>query len=210
MSFQSVKKKHSKLSRGSCGGFFVVDSMWQLDSTNCSFLTHKDTFMHPHLTKQPTGNWTDTSLSARCSLFSKIAAPAVIKPGSHFLSLCRANACSALWVRVKDTNARLLRTFPLPTSAGSRKSALPLPLWEGHIHNCRIKVAFSSLCKTLHHPLTLYCRIMSEPIMPAKKTELWKNTKCWKQWNTPPVIVSQFNNPETAECFFSRGLCGRG
>lgn len=37
--------------------------------------THKDTFSRSHLTKQPTGNRTDTSLSALRSLFSEISRP---------------------------------------------------------------------------------------------------------------------------------------
>lgn len=64
--FSTHKKKHAKSSRSVCAGFFVTDSIWQLDSTNCSFATHNDTFMRPHVRKQATGRRTDTSLSSRC------------------------------------------------------------------------------------------------------------------------------------------------
>lgn len=127
--------------------------MWQLDRTNCSFLTRNDTFMLPHLTKQPTGSRTDTSLSARCSLFSEIAAPTVIKPGSHFLSLCPSHMCSALWVKMKDTTGTSSDAPPLPTFAGSRKSALHFFFHETTYTS---GWAFSSLCESLHPPLTLF------------------------------------------------------
>lgn len=88
-------------------------------------LTHKDTFSGSHLTKQLTGNRTDTSLSALCLPFSEIAAPAVIKPGSHFLSFCCLNSCKGSWVRTGGTVGPA--PPPSSTSAGRRKPALPLP-----------------------------------------------------------------------------------
>lgn len=77
-----------------CDGFGVTTSQHKQFS-----LTHKDTFSRSHLTKQPTGNRTDTSLSALGTLFSEIVAPAVIKPGSHFLPFCCSNLRKGFWVR---------------------------------------------------------------------------------------------------------------
>ena len=122
--FPSAKK--SPL--GPCGASFVCRWLGVATSEHKQFaLTHKDTFSHSHLTKQPTGNRTDTSLSA---LRSEIAAPAVIKPGSHFLPF------SAVWIPRKGFWVKTQAPPPHPlhappasptSSAGSRKSALPLP-----------------------------------------------------------------------------------
>lgn len=120
VSFQSrVRTIQCHLAAYVEGFFLVTDSTWQLDSANCPFLTHNDTFMLPHLTKQARGSRTDTSLSARCSLFSEIAAHTVIKPGSHFLSLCRSNRCSALWVRMKDPTGTSSNASPCPPLQGA-------------------------------------------------------------------------------------------
>lgn len=98
-------------------------------------LTHKDTFSHSHLTKQPTGSRTDTSLSALCSPFSEIAAPAVIKPGSHFLPFCCLNPRDGFWVK----GPRSAPPYPRPPvlAAGSQRSHFLLG--EG---NCRSAEGF--------------------------------------------------------------------
>lgn len=72
----AAKNTHRKSSLSSCRGFFVCHWFSAATSQHKQFiLTHKDTFSRSHLTKQPTGNRTDTSLSALCSPFSEIAAP---------------------------------------------------------------------------------------------------------------------------------------
>lgn len=103
-----------------CRGFGVTTSQRKQFG-----LTHKDTFSRSHLTKQPTGSRTDTSLSALGTLFSEIVAPAVIKPGSRFLPFCRSNLSKGFWVKtvLYYTNTAVAT----PTSAGCRKSVLPLP-----------------------------------------------------------------------------------
>lgn len=125
------KKTHPKSSQSLCRGFFVCRWFGVATSKHKQFiLTHKDTFSRSHLTKQPTGNRTDTSLSTLRLPFSEIATPAVIKPGSRFLCFCCLNSRKGFWVRTGDTVGTPPHTPP-PTSAGSRKSALPLPpQWE--------------------------------------------------------------------------------
>lgn len=112
--------------------------MWQVDSANCSFLTNKD--IHASTSDKTTNRKQNRQL-----LFSEIATPTVIKLGSHFLSFCCSNVCSALWVRMKDTTGTSSDPSPCPPlrGAGSQLSHFH------HIHN----YTFSSLCKTLHHPL---------------------------------------------------------
>lgn len=141
--------------------------MWQVDSANCSFLTHKDTFMHTHLTKQPTGNWTDTSLSARRLLFSEIAAPTVIKPGSHFLSFCCSNGRSALWVRMKATTGTSSDPSPCPPLQGA-VSQLSHFLYE-----TAYTTVLSVPCIKLF--INLLLLFTTQPVTSA--AFLWKNSK---------------------------------
>lgn len=119
------KKSHLKSSLGSCGPSFVCRWLGVATSEHKQFAsTHKDTFSRSHLTKQPTGNRTDTSLSALHSLFSEIAAPAVIKPGSHFLPF------SAVWITRMGFWVKTQAPPPSPSSphppllqaAGSQRS----------------------------------------------------------------------------------------
>ena len=110
--FPSAKK--SPL--GPCGASFVCRWLGVATSEHKQFaLTHKDTFSHSHLTKQPTGNRTDTSLSA---LRSEIAAPAVIKPGSHFLPF------SAVWIPRKGFWVKTQAPPPHPLHAPPHRPPL--------------------------------------------------------------------------------------
>lgn len=71
----------------------VSELMWRLLCPPLVFIpTHKDTFRHIQpLTSDKTSNRKENRHLLVCSRpprFAQIVAPAVIKPGSHFLSFC--------------------------------------------------------------------------------------------------------------------------
>lgn len=158
------KKTHPKSSQSLCRGFFVCRWFGVATSKHKQFiLTHKDTFSRSHLTKQPTGNRTDTSLSALRSPFSEIATPAVIKPGSCFLCFCCLNSRKGLWVRTGETvgnppsHLRRQQEVSAPTSSSVRANAEVARVLVG---DRSLSVLYMNLFVVLFLPV-----IKSDPIL---------------------------------------------
>lgn len=172
--------------------------------------------MLPHLTKQAGGSHTDTSVSARCWLFSEIAAPTVIKPGSRFLSLCRSNIVQCIVGRDERPNRHLLRCVPLAHLCREQEVSSPTSSFmsphtqlegKGYFQLCVWKPSSSSY--TFSHPSPV-CLLLSQKD-PAKKTErnfkqtllfcdknmdcIHENKRPWEWWRHIKLTVTFYTLP---------------
>lgn len=116
-------------------------------------LTHKDTFSRSHLTKQPTGKRTDTSLSALRSPFFRNSRPRCYQAWVTLPVFMLFESAQGILGRYRRHHPHLLR--PPLQAAGSQRSHFLLGESECRSGDGlgRRKVALSSLSEPLHRPL---------------------------------------------------------